>query len=75
MKRTTLLKIMGMDCLEEEEKMKKKEKEEGMNEKRKEEVKLHHRKTPLLEQSHYRRERFLQRNLQQGRRCMLISPS
>jgi hypothetical protein len=52
MRRTMLLKIMGLARSEEEEKMKQKDKEEGMKEKRKEEVKLPplHLKTPLLEQ-------------------------
>jgi hypothetical protein len=68
-----LLKITGLAC--KEEKTKKKDKQEGTNENNKEEAKLHYLKTPLLEQSHRRRGRFLQINLQQGRRCVLISPS
>jgi hypothetical protein len=75
MRRTMLLNIMGLSRLEEEEKKNKMENKEGMEEKRKEKAKLHPLKTPLLEQSHHRRGRFLQRNLQQGRRRALISPS
>jgi hypothetical protein len=47
MKRTMLLKIMGLALSEEEKETKKIDKEEGT---RKEEVKIHCLKTPLLEQ-------------------------
>jgi hypothetical protein len=51
MRRTMLLKIMGLAHQEEEEKMKQKDREEEMKEKKnKEEVKLHHLKIPLLGQ-------------------------
>jgi hypothetical protein len=56
--------------------MKQKDTKVEMKEnKRKEEVKLHYLKTPLLGQWHHIRGRFLQRNPQQGRRRVLISPS
>jgi hypothetical protein len=51
MKRTMLLKIMGLNRLEEEEKMKHKDREEDMKEKKiKEEAKLKCLKISLLEQ-------------------------
>jgi hypothetical protein len=72
MKRTTLMKRMGLAHSEEEEKTKMIDKEEGM---RKEEQKLHSLKTPLLGKKHCRRGRFILRNPQQERICALISPS
>jgi hypothetical protein len=50
MRRTTLLKIIGL-IFQEEEKMKQKDREEEMKErKNKEEAKLHYLKIPLLGQ-------------------------
>jgi len=51
------------------------EKEEGMKDKNKEKVKIHRRRIPLPRQKHRIRGRFLQRNLQQERRPMPVSPS
>jgi hypothetical protein len=75
MRRTTHLKKMGMAHSKEEEKTKEMDKEEGMKENNKEEKKLHNLHIPLLKQSHRRRGRFLCRNLQQEKICVLVSSS
>jgi hypothetical protein len=59
MKRTTLLKIMGLDHQEEEEEKKHKDREEEMKEKKnKEEVNLHFWNISLVGHSHRKRGRF-----------------
>jgi hypothetical protein len=76
MKRTTLLKIRDLSRSKEDEKMKKMGKEEEIEEmKRNKEAKIHCLRIPLLGQRHRRRGRFIQRNFQQERKCVLISLS